>query len=210
LHKLRLREVPREEVRIKEARLDLPLDRANRTPGLHQSAIIKDLLIHTNPQRFGQDPDAFTLPRFLFGFMLENLLGTELMRQYYPKSRSRILLQPEIEYDGILMTPDLFNLSRWRLGEFKATWISSANPIAGPRFWHWIVQIKGYLKALGARDCDLAVFHVCGDWRPAQPIQPKLYRLRFSQAEIDQNWNMLLKHARTMKTPEAIAWRKAA
>lgn len=54
--------------------------------------------------------------------------------------------------------------------------------------WLWIAQMAAYCKAVGTRIAYLHVLFVCGDY--ARPIQPALrvWRIDFTQDEIDTYW----------------------
>ena len=55
-----------------------------------------------------------------------------------------------------------------------------------------LAQTKGYAKAKGTRFVDLHILFVCGDY--SFPIRPvlRVWRITFTQAEIDENWDVII------------------
>lgn len=185
-------------MKIREARFSLPpLDSSGRSAGLHLSSIIKDMLRHMDPDRFGGECDDAVEKRWELGFMWEEVLGDAMSRRGHRtrgrSHRASRLLQHEIELDNIFMTPDCFDFIRWVLEEYKATWMSANAAINDPKFWHWMVQIKAYSYALQTRRADLYVFFVNGTYRRFGPVAKK-FELKFTKAELEQNWSMVRRH----------------
>lgn len=100
----------------------------------------------------------------------------------------------EVELDGIVGSPDGYDQSTGVLDEYKATWKSAHN--AHPeQVWKWLVQVKGYCKMLGTTTVRFHVFYINGDYRGSGPIY-RSYLFLFTQLEIDENWSMLVNHAK--------------
>jgi len=101
--------------------------------------------------------------------------------------------------DGITMFPDLpayKGLGEACVEEIKLTWKSGRQPIEDPKFWMWLCQIKAYCKMLPCLCARLHVTFVRADYSKGPDAPACLYRvycLQFSQAELDQNWDMLLR-----------------
>lgn len=100
----------------------------------------------------------------------------------------------QLTLNGIHGSPDWLDTTVWENVEFKATWRSSNRPL-DPDFWEWLTQFKAYCKMLGCTSTRLLVFYVNGDYRDSGP-QFKDIRLNFTKMEIEDNWSMLLNHAR--------------
>lgn len=171
-------------------------DTSVRAPGLHVSAIIKDILIAMNRTKYGDDVTPAVRRRWEIGFLWEEALSAAMARRHNNK-RAHVLLQQEIEFEGVFMTPDAVNIRRWHLEEFKATWKSSAHDIQGAEYFHWRIQIMAYLHALKMRRCILRVLFINGDYRGSGPIA-RAWALRFTPRELAENWMMLSAHARRM------------
>lgn len=66
------------------------------------------------------------------------------------------------------------------------------------KFDKWFVQMMAYGKNLGTPFARLFVYFTVGDYN--RPLQPTIlpYAFRFSEPEMEENWNMLLNHGRAM------------
>jgi hypothetical protein len=108
----------------------------------------------------------------------------------------RDLVRPnEWELDGIVGSPDAIRVPEWRLVELKFRWASSNKfDNLEKHFWLELLQIKGYLKMIGATEAELWVFFCNGDWRPPRPCVRGVM-LEFDQQEIDEAWAMIKNHA---------------
>lgn len=121
------------------------------------------------------------------GFLWESVLSRALADHCSPRPG-------EIELDGIIGSPDGYDPETGILDEYKCTWKSIRN--AHPEnVWKWQVQVKGYCKMLGATVARFHVFYVNGDWRGSGPIY-RPYLFSYTQREIDENWQMLVQHAK--------------
>lgn len=159
-----------------------------RTDGLHVSTIIKSICQEIDPKRFSTKGD---LPwnRFETGFTFERVLELAFA------SRLPHIFRPgEIELDGILMSPDGIDPDGFVLEEYKCTWMYSNDAPDSTKFWHWFVQMKAYCHALGTLRARLRVLFVNG-WGNKEP-EYKVWNIAFTDAELQDNWNMILKHAR--------------
>jgi hypothetical protein len=102
----------------------------------------------------------------------------------------------ELSLDGIAGSPDGFLTDINDdfeevdfLIENKLTWKSSK--LDPTEMQHWMMQVKGYCKMAGLNWVRFYVFHVNGDYKPPRPCT-KFWELYFTQAEVDQNWKMIL------------------
>ena len=171
----------------------------HRSEGCHASQIYNDLFSDLEPDRFSRDssPDPLKLE---FGLALESMLE-EGLRQRIVGSAER---PPEqVTDEGIYFSPDLivFN-GATRLGEIKLTWMSSremptaqANGLP-PKFEKWVVQMKFYCRALALADARLLAFFVNGDYGKNRGPQLRAWDISFTRRELDDNYRMLLAHAR--------------
>jgi hypothetical protein len=121
------------------------------------------------------------------GFLWEDLLSTVLAEHCSPRPG-------EVELDGIVGSPDGYDPDAGMLDEYKCTWksINNAHP---EQVWKWMTQVKGYCKMLGVTTVRFHVLYINGDYRGSGPIY-RSYLFSFTQKEIDENWQMLLNHAR--------------
>lgn len=112
-------------------------------------------------------------------------------------SSDRYVRPGEVVLDGITGSPDLLDLSESIVIDTKALFKSSKQLADLQRnFWKWLVQLKGYLKMVGWDTAELWILPICGDWKPPMIQPPVRKRLQFTKAEIDDNWLMIILHAK--------------
>jgi hypothetical protein len=157
-----------------------------RSPGVHFSDLIKPILRKMDPKRFkGTDID----PEFVFaGLLWEEVVSGALARM--ARAKYRYLKQVEVEFRGVFLTMDTFDIDRSRVHEYKATEMSSARPITDIMFWHYFVQLKAYCLATGTNEAELWVYYMRGDYRKKRRDAVR-YECRFSRRELEENWLML-------------------
>lgn len=171
------------------------LQQGERSPGLHASRIIKDIMIGIDPKRFnrgeGEPPLEYVVPGLLFESMLEREAAHFL-------AKSGKLMRPgEIERDGITCTIDGIDTDLWVVHEYKLTWMSSRGAVGDRKFWHWIVQIKTYCYLMDTLSAMLHALFVNGDYREGRKPQVLSWSLNFTKIELNDNWQMLIMHARS-------------
>lgn len=171
-----------------------------RSKGIHVSQCIKRLLVKMDPKKYGGE--GFDRDRMFVGFLWEEVMSAAFAR--LARSRDPDLEQVEVEVDGLIGTIDGYDAERGRVREFKATWISSRNPIDSHRFWHWMVQVKAYCYMTGTLEADLFVLFVDGDYKPRKRI-PKAWVLRFTEQEVVDNWRLLQRVMRQIEEEEEAA-----
>jgi hypothetical protein len=179
--------------------LENPVSVKSRHPGPHVSDIIRDManiaLYPGERKPFEEltDGERKRMGNYVnMGFIWERIIEKVLAQQFFGEGNT---FRPgEIVLDGIAGNPDGVS-SDWAVEEFKATWRSSGRGIGDPSFWTWFVQIKAYCQMLAATRANLRVFWVNGNYRESGP-QTSFYAVEFTERELQENWNMLLNHAR--------------
>lgn len=194
-----------------------------RTAGIHASLVVRsiavlnkalkpeyveslDLIDRSGPDWWNRiDPVGRT--RMLMG------LGWE--RTYIETQLPHVVHQPgEMCVEGLYMTHDGESIETvlsetnteqmvMALHEVKLTY-KSWNTIKDIRTqWMWLCQMKTYCKGLGSLLAYLHVLCVCGDY--SYPIQPvvRVFRLQFTQAEIDENWDIVMSYVRHWQNQQA-------
>ena len=119
-----------------------------------------------------------------------------LSRAFGEKAAVRI---GEIELDGIAMSPDGYTRDSDEekvIEEYKCTALSSTNPPSDN--WKWMMQVKGYCKALGALKCIFRILYHVDIMRHPESAYG-VFLLTFTQGELDENWEAVLNHAKVMK-----------
>lgn len=95
----------------------------------------------------------------------------------------------------VFMTPDGYHIDDMILEEWKYTTKSAKSDIRGPKFKRWLsYQIPSYLKSLDLTACRLRVYFARGDYADVVPMW-KEFLLEYSQTEIDEIWDMIMRHA---------------
>lgn len=157
------------------------------TDRLHLSDIYTDLENTLFPKDSSAD---MTNPLWAeTGFLWETVLSNALGQRH-------IGTRPgEVELDGIVGSPDGYDQDTGILDEYKCTWksIKNAHP---ENIWRWMVQVKGYCKMLGTTTVRFHILYLMGDYRGSGPLY-RSYLFSFTQREIDDNWSMLVNHAKS-------------
>jgi len=165
-----------------------------RSPGLHLSQILSDL----NEVRGSRYPETDPHTRQLYfatGFIWEQLIRRVVRETAIKAARGALVRPGEFILDGIAMSPDAIDTEDWAIEEYKSTYSSSERGIENGRFWHWIVQIKCYCWATGARTARLRVWFVNGDCHGSGP-QAKAWTFHFTDRDVEEAFRMVRNHAR--------------
>lgn len=200
------------QVDLIESRMLYPASKSPRTPGIHVSNVLKliaqenGVLKRERAEEFGlidlqekQNSDEWweSLPEDV---QLKISMGLA-WEEWYLQQLEDVLGHPgELYLDGIYMTHDGESLDTivssgllvLCIHEIKLTYKSLNNIGNLVTQWLWLAQTKAYCKAKGTRVAYVHVLAVCGDY--TYPIRPqlKVFRLIYSQAEIDENWDVIL------------------
>ena len=164
----------------------------------HVSGLLRSIqqTLHLD-KSYDDEMDNVRLLRFSVGWIWEDILGEYLFRNMgRPES---LVPLGTIEQDGILLTPDDFDVDEWQVVEDKATWSSSRKPIS--ERWNWLNQMRAYSHVLHCNSAKLNVCYVCGGWRPPVP-DIAVYRLHWDEGECERTWEMLLKHREWLQRKE--------
>lgn len=172
-------------------RLTFEASQPDRTPGLHVSSIIYDIQKRMDKDRYDEDRFDESVKHLYrqVGFAFEDCIERSLNHR-----RVDIVRPPELEMDGIYLSPDGMDPMKWMNDEIKFTWKSSNDAPHHPKFWGWRSQFMAYARALGTDRTVLRAAFVNGNYKDYVP-QYKVWELRFTKQEIEANWKMLLKHA---------------
>lgn len=185
--------------------LNQPTEGYVRTPGLHISEIYNSLFEEMEPARFskGDGPDRVKME---VGTAFEETLEIALAQRLLGDRPGEFACMPCARVvpvgtpGSIIFSPDYFLFNGvTRLGEFKATWMSIRHGIHDARFEKWRVQMKAYAKPLQMLHARLYVLWVNGDysWKPPYGgAHLRAWDFEFTQRELDDNFNMLMRHAR--------------
>jgi hypothetical protein len=177
---------------------------SERAAGVHASDLYGSLYKELMPERYGRDglPPPLLLET---GLVFENMLEEGFARRFEAAGGEQIIRPGEFTHrdvwDGyeivIHFNPDLLIYNGvTRLGEIKATWMSSPpdDDLSADKFQKYFTQIKFYLKMLRLLHARLYVFFVCGNYKPPTRPMFKAWDLEFTQDELDMEYAMLCYH----------------
>lgn len=166
----------------------------DRSPGLHLTDIIDDLLATLGIDQYGTPLDEQTRQTYFEGgFIGERFIEEQLSRLYGERAPERL---GEIEKDGILGSPD-GREHDGRVAEYKFTRKSaSKTPDQNIR---WMMQIKGYCWMCGTLGAVLRGIYYNGNYRDIGHPLPLRYDFTFTKRELQENWISILNHARGKK-----------
>lgn len=208
--------------------LALPLGRAPRSHGVHLSRIIRGIALETGVLKpeWADDLGLIEMPGEQEAWWagldqasrLRMCIGLAWEDWYIPRMEGGSVVDHpgEMQVQGVYMTHDgesidtiLTTRGQWpvlALHEVKATYKSTKTVGDMTGQWMWLSQCKGYCKGLETLRAYLHVLFLCGDYK--YPITPQLRRwqIDFTQAEIDENWELMqdyLAHQLALEREEA-------
>lgn len=195
--------------------LAVPRGGAPRSPGVHVSNLIRGLAVQSGILKIKDRLDDLQLVEVNQGVWWEGLDPASRLRisiglaweQWYLGQLSDILVDHpgEMHLDGIYLTHDAESLdlvasecpngSNHRyvraVHEVKATYKSTNTVVdwTSPKNWLWKMQIMAYCKALNTTLGWAHILHLAGSY--SYPIEPvgSVWRLQFTQEEIDDAWD---------------------
>jgi len=171
-----------------ELEADFPLTGSDgrSTDKPHVGEIIHRMLVDLGVERRSDAPDPY---QFEKGFIWERVLSQAAVAAERPG---------EMELDGILLSPDGVGydaaLGEAVVEEYKCTARSST--LEPTDVVAWMMQTKAYCKAVGTRFCVFRILHLNGDYRSVRTPTPRTWRVEFTQAEVDANWDAIVRYAR--------------
>lgn len=190
---------------------------AIRSPGIHLSSIIKDMLITAGIQKIRESKFSSDQQNLVFeqGFLWENMITEVINSKEYQQyeidklaelglkgliddevvaSKGAVIRPGEQQLDGIYLTPDAINTRLWHYEEWKATSIRSAKFDIASRKPQWLWQGAANCKVFGMTRTVFRVWH-SGEL----PQTIKQWVVDWSTQEIEDNWKMILDHYEVMK-----------
>jgi len=187
-----------------------------RAEGLHLSDILRPMAAELLPKWFSYYTDepedqAAKLRQeahFMKGLLLEQawgsamaqLAGQEFTRPQPRQSEHGVWMSPD-GYQPYIGVPELWPyelpLHAPAIHECKVTLKSCKGPITQEKFLPWMWQIKAYCREWRTLAAYLHVCYLLGDYgkRPFTP-QGYVYRLLFTQGELDENWDKIVGFAK--------------
>lgn len=166
-------------------------DEEPRAEGLHLGDVTRSLMDRAGMGHKGGFKDMELTAEI--GLLWERALS-KIMREKYA------VRPPQICEDGIWLSPDGIGPDPEGevplvVEEYKATWQSTRrSPLDNMAY---MVQVKSYCRALGTTVAIMRIFYLMGDYKGSGPIY-RVARIKFTQWELDQNWQMVLKEKERM------------
>jgi hypothetical protein len=199
-------------VKVREEVVELPLPRdESRSPGRHLSSILRDLAFKTGvlDPKYNNPVEDGDTTLIQLGMAWEDYLAAHHFGniQYHPG---------ELRLDGIAMSPDGIEDvgGEWVLWELKLSKKSSRDFRDKLRLSHksallYLWQVKAYRHALNqlfpahrsnSIKLDITFINNGYDRSPDAPnTEHKLFTLEATDAELRENWQMVLSHAASME-----------
>jgi len=198
-----------------------PTDGYLRTPGRHMSDIYNEWYKERDPKRYDKrledgTPEPMNLLKLELGTSFEEVFEEALKIRLMGERPGEFCIHPwtheHLELtdpSGIIFSPDhlIFEPNMpTRLGEFKFTWYSCRYPIDDERFDKWFTQMRLYCFALKLRHARLYAMFVNGAYPHyvkalggAPSPQLLAWDIEFSQRELTNEWNLMMRFAAKKK-----------
>lgn len=160
-----------------------------RSPGLHLMEIVHDIALTAGIGGKYTDDGSDHRLQFEKGYLWEVLLSLAF-------AEKAAVRPPEIVVDGIACSPDGISNEGFDpiVEEYKCTACSSAH--TPDENIEWMMQVKGYCYVVGAAVCIFRILYLNGDYRSDRSPQYRVYKLEFGITELEENWTMIVNHAR--------------
>lgn len=199
---------------FKEVTFVHPRDESRSTDKVHVSTILGRLgrMIKVIPDSV-DDQDTLNKKALIQqGHAWEDYAALRLRDRQYICSQmgerdESFVHQPgEIEKDGIVGSPDGYRFDveefpesegNFVLWECKATYKSSdIDPTQDEgKWWMWTHQMMSYCYLMQLNFAQLMAFHVRQEYKKDYPVI-KAYNFEFTDEELEQNWEMLVRNKR--------------
>ena len=162
-----------------------------RSKGVHVSD-----LIHTIATKLGHyeesDVDAGTRTRWDLALAFERAVIRSLVEHYELADPDRYAHLGELECDGIIGTPDLYDTKDDAIEEIKLTWMTARRGPDDVKFWHYWAQLQAYCWMARTRLSRLHVCYVNGDYgRTTRSPVYRVWERTFTEMELRINWATL-------------------
>lgn len=208
-------------VELIESTMLYPTPKAERSPGIHVSGVLRlialenGVLKRERAEEFGlvevQDSESWW-SGLSPDVQLKICMGLAWEEWYLPQLEDVLDHPGEMCVEGVYMTHDGESLDTvitfggellmLCLHEVKLTY-KSLNTIGNlSTQWLWLAQTKAYCKGLNTLVGYIHVLAVCGDY--SYPIKPclRIFRVTYTQAEIDENWDVITSYIRHFRNQE--------
>ena len=166
---------------------------STRTPGLHLSNLIREIerdVLGDEARPEGEIP--FGLAEA--GFVWEGLCESWARRA---KNGRGLVLQREVEDDGVFMTPDLYSPTEDAVYDFKFTWKSTSSIGEWQkRYLGPMIQLQSYCRYYGSNVGWLVFFFAMGNYKRGPEWdgpQARQFKFTWTTEELERNWAWVLR-----------------
>lgn len=186
------------QITIIDHNLDLAAGGPPRSKGLHMSDIYGAYYAKMD-KRFrdpGDGPPREKMEEGLaFEEILEPVLAARLLGKRPKEQKCYVTIKGK--HYVVYYSPDfiLFVNGESVLGEFKYTRYSSKGAPRGRKFAKWISQIKLYCYHLNINVAHLYVMFINDDYKPPT-AKLRAWELRFSDNELQEEWDIMIRFAK--------------
>lgn len=168
-------------------------------PRNHVSYVIRRLSIELGHFEDTGGPPSMSLMEV--GSTFEDVVGRALADRWAESTidanRDRFVRPGELMLDGLIGTPDLFDVIDDAMIEVKLTKMSSRHDINSPKFWKYWVQLMAYCRMFEVTKGRLHIGHINGDYSYRSPdIVYRIWEDDFTITQLKNNWRMLVTNAR--------------
>lgn len=162
-------------------------------PRRHVSFTIRQLCLKLGHYTDTGGPPSTSLMEL--GSTFEDVVAKALADRY--AHMDRYARPGELEMDGLIGTPDLYDVVDQALIEVKLTKLSSRNDIESTKFWKYWVQLMAYCHMMGVTKGRLHIGHINGDytWDKGPDIVYNVWEEVFTPEQLFNNWRMLKSHS---------------
>jgi hypothetical protein len=203
-------------------RADLTKFGEGRAAGLHLGSVIHHAKVAAGEnvgEIEGDQPSVRVQEGFLWEVVVEYVLAgcpvdeavNLAFKRHMLHLRSGVVTQHKLELDGIHGTPDALDPTVPQLESYKSTRRSLRNARTAEdfegHFWTWLMQEKGYCKMAGVQQVRWMVWWQAGDYSKGKGTGPQMLEAtaRFTDSELQQNWDGVLAIAARLREGEAAA-----
>lgn len=128
------------------------------------------------------------------GSAFEDAVVASLSERYALTHPGRYVRTGELELDGLLGNPDLFDTVDQAVEEMKLTWMSSKHGPESEKFWKYWVQVKAYCRMMEVQTGRLHVCYLNGNYKRGEDgtrCEYYVWEAKFTKIELINNWKMI-------------------
>ena len=171
-----------------------------RPPGLHQSAIVS-YMVKSLGARYGTitDPEDDDDPTTRHLYWVLGQGWEQTVKDALMASGVAGFTPDPVQVDGIWLTPDWLRRRSPIVDEMKYTTISMREGLDNPKLQKYVWQGLAYCRAYDRRVLKLHVCFACGDWKAHAFPHYRVFTLRPTPRDLDENWRRFTINAKDLQ-----------